>query len=218
MPDSQSPPMQTPTQTPAPVTPSERRHRTPPVLQALLLFGAAIFILAVGFGVVVLNKLGGMNFNRAYVIAADSMCPTLCKGERVLADSNAYLSAPVQRGDVILLLYENHDLLVKRVVGVAGDTVSSAEKGDVLVNGQPLPVPPPPCGSPIMGSAIGDYHPNFDTVVVPPGEFFVIGDNMTNSNDSRAPGFGQVKRQDIVGKPVMIYWSPGSDRFGCKIQ
>jgi signal peptidase I len=216
MAESQAPQMQT--QAPTPVTPPAQRPRMPPFLKALVLIGAALFILAFGFVLAVLNKTGSVTFNSAYVISGDSMCPTICKGERILADSNAYHSAPVQGGDVIVFRYKSQDVLVKRVIGVGGDTISSTDKGGMLVNGQPLSVLPPPCGSPVMRSDDRDYTPNVDPVVVPPREFFVIGDNMPNSNDSRAPGFGTVKQHDVLGKPVMIYWSPGSDRFGCKIQ
>jgi type IV secretory pathway protease TraF len=52
---------------------------------------------------------------------------------------------------------------------------------------------------------------------VPASSFFVVGDNSTNSYDSRIPGFGLVTLDQVRGRPVYIYWSTGKSRIGCAV-
>src|SRR5712692_5195715 len=100
--------------------------------------------------------------------------------------------------------------LVKRVIGVPGDTLE-IRRGIVLVNDAPLK-------EPYVNGPVNP-HENFARVQVPPGNYFVMGDNRGNSYDSRYWGF--VPRSAIVGTPVVIYmsvdapeqaWEPGQVR------
>ena len=155
---------------------------------------------------------------RPYKIGAESMCPTICRGERVVAEKGAYVSRNPQRGELIVLeLPEEQALLIKRVIGVAGDTVEPGPKNEVMVNGKALK-PPGICGRPPMDQVAKGELPGFPPTKVPKGYFFVVGDNLANSNDSRYPEFGLVSVVQLREKPVFIYWSPNGSRIGCKTQ
>ncbi len=127
----------------------------------------------------------------AFRVPSSSMCPTICLGERFFADMKAYDSKPPERGDLVLIQHgTNHQIFIKRVIGIAGDIVAPGRNGTILVNGKPL-------------------------TLVPSGSYFVIGDNLGVSYDSRIPEFGPVVPADVRGKPLYLYWSPGHSRIGC---
>jgi signal peptidase I len=152
---------------------------------------------------------------RAFKVFSNSMCPTICAGERIVGDMSAYRSRAPQRGEVILLrLPISNTLLTKRVVGIAGDTVEAGPRNEVIVNGNPLK-PPEICGKPVVEQSPFDQLPHFPSVTVPQGSFFVVGDNLTNSNDSRYPGFGLVRADQVEGQALFLYWSSGHSRIGC---
>lgn len=164
-----------------------------------------------------LHKFG---YFRAFRLPADSMCPTLCKGERLVADMDAFLKAAPQRGDVIVFDYQsNGTRLTKRVIGVGGDIVSGTD-GTILVNGKSFTDRdlPKVCGKPIVELERGGERTSFGPVTVPESSFFVIGDNLANSFDSRFPGFGLVTQSQVQGRPLYIYWSPGASRIGCPVR
>lgn len=155
------------------------------------------------------------SYARAFKVPSNSMCPTICTGERIVADMSAYRSRAPQRGEVILLtLPISHTLLTKRVVGIAGDTVEAGPKNEVIVNGNQLK-PREICGKPVVEQNPFDQLPYFPSTIVPQGSFFVVGDNLANSNDSRYPEFGLVRADQVEGKPLFLYWSPGRSRIGC---
>ena len=131
-----------------------------------------------------------------------------------------------RRGDVIVFAYPKNPELnyVKRVVGVSGDTVEM-RGGEVRVNRKPLAEPYVQRVDPghdvfdpdfgwqrdyLVGGSrgAGEYHPTRDTwgpLVVPPGKYFVLGDNRDNSSDSRYWGF--VDESAIKGRPLVVYFS-----------
>jgi signal peptidase I len=131
----------------------------------------------------------------------------------------------VARGDIVVFHHpEPHPFLVKRVVGVPGDHLRIVD-GRVTVNGQPLaepyaafePIPPDPFLENFPGKLY--TNPEVDPVwwremqgmtqngelVVPEGQYFVLGDNRNHSKDSRFWGF--VPRAQIVARPLVIYFS-----------
>ena len=95
-------------------------------------------------------------------------------------------------------------LFVKRVIGIAGDVVAPGPNGTILVNGWPFK-PNMPC-APFIWQKMepGDYSA-FQSSIVPDGSLFVVGDNLTNSYDSRFPEFGLVTLNMVRGKPLYIY-------------
>ena len=121
-------------------------------------------------------------------------------------------------GDVVVFQFEpevagagahQSRLLIKRCVGVAGDTLLLLGRR-VFVNGQELFFP---TSSSPHDAVAGPRHPStFGPVVIPEGHCFVLGDNLDQSADSRM--FGPVPTPAIVGRAVLIYWSMTGDASG----
>jgi len=151
----------------------------------------------------------------AFKVLSASMCPTICLGERIVADMGAYKSKSPERGDLILLKHSSSPaLFIKRVIGVPGDIVAPGPNGTILINGKLVSLPKV-CGSSVQQKYDPANYPIFKSTRVAEGAFFVIGDNLGNSFDSRIPEFGPVVSDQIRGKPVYLYWSPDYSRIGC---
>ena len=116
----------------------------------------------------------------------------------------------IRRGDIVVFKYpdEPERDFIKRVIALPGETVELRNK-KVFVNGQPLDEPyvhfldPPAHGGQEITSF--DVRERYGPRQVPPGHFFVMGDNRDNSQDSRYWGF--LPRGYIKGEALMIYWS-----------
>ncbi len=161
---------------------------------------------------------------RAFVIApfyipSDSMYDTLATHDRILVNKLSYHLHPVRRGDVIVFTrpagvdFGNDKVedLIKRVIGLPGDTISIANCV-VVVNGQVLdePYTDGQCTEP-AGRAV---DPDADgTFSVPPGGYFVMGDNRRpqQSYDSRFWGF--VDKKLIIGRAFVVIWPRGHWRW-----
>lgn len=138
---------------------------------------------------------------QAFYIPSASMEPTLGIGNRILVDKLSYDLHSIHRGDIIVFARPPNDVgepsikdLVKRVVGLPGETISSAN-GHVLINGRPLAEPDLPPGTQTTG---------IPTQVIPPGHYFVMGDNRGDSADSRV--FGPIPASLAVGRTVVRVW------------
>jgi len=170
-------------------------------------------------------------FVQMFFVPSGSMRPLFVDDDRILVQKVSYWNGPVKRGDVVVFddpggrwlgvegaprlspvqkalsevgLYPTGGHLVKRVIGVGGDRVVCCDKqGRVTVNGVPLSEK-----SYIMRGASPSDRP-FD-VTVPRGRLWVMGDNRSNSEDSRyhqdLPGGGTVPAKDVVGKVWAIVW------------
>jgi signal peptidase I len=140
---------------------------------------------------------------QAFYIPSGSMEPTLMVNDRILVAKFLYRFQPIQRGDVIVFRYPVNPQrdFVKRVIGLPGN-VAQVKEGVVYINGQRISE---------KGYTIKpEYDGNYGPVTVPRGDYFVLGDNRGNSEDSRF--FGYVPRGNIIGKAIFIYWPP--DRIG----
>jgi len=163
---------------------------------------------------------------QAFYIPSGSMIPTLQIGDRVIVEKLSYRFGDPGRGDVVVfhrpgvarpsgpvqalreflqglgLLQPDANIdLIKRIIGLPGETVR-LQGGVLFVNGRPLAEPyalPDP----------RDYGP----VRIPDGHYLMLGDNRTNSDDSRF-SLGFVPRANLVGKAFVIIWPPGSARLG----
>jgi|SRR5690348_1733023 signal peptidase I len=132
-------------------------------------------------------------------VEGTSMMPTLDDQERIFINKFVYRLhfGQIDRGDTVVFWYPGDPTksYIKRVIGVPGDRVE-VDRGTVVVNGQALVesyVPP-------------EYRDTSEMPVrlVPPDEYFVLGDHRSSSNDSRS--WGMVPRRYIYGKAVFIYW------------
>jgi signal peptidase I len=151
----------------------------------------------------------------AFRVPSGSMCPTICVNERIIAGMDAFSVRAPKRGEVILFDQgEGNTKFIKRVIGVAGDTVAPGPSNTILVNNAPFALPPR-CGENHGYDRLAPEGPPFETVKVPEGSLFVIGDNLDNSYDSRH--FGSVRLDKVRGKALLIYWSSNTSRIGCKL-
>ena len=131
-------------------------------------------------------------------VHGDSMNHTLADGDQNLLQ----LHYQPQRGDIVVCYSENlHEALVKRIIGLAGDTIDIDAQGCVVLNGQTLYEPY--IAANIIPEKRGDHsYP----VTVQPGHVFVMGDNRNGSLDSRWDSGGQIAEEDIIGKAVFRLW------------
>jgi signal peptidase I len=179
---------------------------------------------------------------QAYVVPTGSMESNLRVGDHVLVDRVAY-SDPgatgrhllpyreVQRGDIAVFLFPEdiRQTYVKRVIGLPGDHVRIVNK-QVIRNGHRLIEPytqhidlsrqpyrddfpaAPVYSTTLRGRDMLAHHVVDGELVVPPNTLFCLGDNRENSADSRY--WGLVPRENVVGTPLLVYWSfdaPTSD-------
>ena len=148
---------------------------------------------------------------KPYRIPSPSMENTLLVGDRVLVDRISWrFSEPARRDIVVFHSPVPGPVLIKRIVGMPGDTLSLRE-GVVYANGERL-------AEPYVRPLDGRPAPTepFDTGLpwalqqpykVPSGSYFLMGDNRTDSKDSR--DFGPVTRDQLVGRALARYWPPG---------
>jgi signal peptidase I len=136
-------------------------------------------------------------------VEGTSMQPRLVDQERIFVNRFIYRFRDIQRGDVVVFWFpkDRSKSFIKRVVGIPGDRVE-IQQGIVFVNGSRI-------AEPYLRPEFQDYR-SFQKTVVPPGQYFVLGDHRNSSNDSRSWGF--VEQPLIYGKAVFGYW-PFS-RFG----
>jgi len=155
---------------------------------------------------------------QAFKIPSGSMKPTLLIGDHLLVNKFIYgVKAPYfrntlipiqdpKRGDIVVFIYpeDRSKDFIKRVIGVAGDTIEIRNK-KIFLNGLAY--------QDSHGVYVEDFivpgtvnpRDNFGPVTVPQGKIFTMGDNRDQSYDSRFWGFVDLK--DVMGKAFIIYWS-----------
>jgi len=171
----------------------------------------------VGVALVIAFLVRGFALQQFY-ISGPSMEATMFQDNRVLVNKLSYRLHDIHRGDIVVFdrvttdgVAVQHDDLIKRVIGLAGDTISISECV-VSVNGKP-----------IDKSYLNAYDlaqsnlddrcriPEMAVTTVESGHLFVMGDNRPQSFDSRM--FGTIEQSLVIGRAFVIIWPLGSFRW-----
>lgn len=148
-----------------------------------------------------------------YRVVQGSMQDTLQEGQFILIDKLTPRFAPYERGDIVVFrtpvsAAELDDTpYIKRVIGIAGDRLE-IRGGQVWVNGTPLDE----SGYVYEGEPTYAFDQRITSWRVPSGSLFVLGDNRTNSSDSRTARIGFIPLEDVLGRAFLRYWPIGSLR------
>lgn len=174
--------------------PGERGRRRPSGKSALefALMLAVCFALVFGFIRPVVAA--------PVYVSSGSMIPTLGVLDRVFVNKLADDFSSPERGEIFLFEdpANGPDPLIKRVIGVSGDEVE-LRVGKLFLNGEPQ-------NEPYVNQQTPDTR-SFGPVTVPEGYVFVMGDNRSNSLDSRF--FGPISEDDLIGEAVFRFWPVG---------
>jgi signal peptidase I len=177
---------------PAPLVPAPAPPRKSDGLKLLLrdlLVATAISVLIIVF------------LYQPVRVEGTSMLPRLEDQDRLFVNKFVYRFTSIERGDVVVFHYprDPEKSYIKRVIALPGDRLR-IDHGTVWLNGQPQSEPYIP----------EEYRDSvsYPEVVIPAGNYFMMGDHRCISSDSRE--FGPVKRSLIYGKAAFVYW-PASD-------
>jgi signal peptidase I len=179
---------------PAPTKPVASRHTRSVIEWVLVVVGALLVALLIRTFLF-----------SAYFIPSPSMEPTLKIHDRVLVNKLSYKLHDVHRGDVIVFSppasFSDKTVkdLIKRVVGLPGETIEAID-GVVYINGHALHEPYLPTGT---------RTENLPATKVPADAVFVMGDNRSNSHDSRYPDVGPIPLHLVVGRAFVTIWPLG---------
>lgn len=146
----------------------------------LAVMAAVVVVLSVGFRISVVGP---------------SMSPTLENGERILVNRIGYKLFDPKRNDLVVFLPNGNEkahYYIKRVIALPGDRVQIKD-GIVYINGEPFE-------EKAEVSAIENPLLAEDEIVIGKDEYFVLGDNRNNSEDSRYANIGNIKKEHIIGK------------------
>ncbi len=131
-----------------------------------------------------------------FYIPSGSMEPTLQPKDRIIVNKFIYWVRKPQRGDIIVFKYPRDPSrdFIKRLVGLPGETIEIRDSV-LFVNGKKVDQPFLP-----KGLRYGSYGP----IKVPADNYFMMGDNRNNSEDSRV--WGTLPKENIVGEAMVVYW------------
>lgn len=175
---------------------------------------------------IVLIALSGVasatNFYRHHLLGdltlridpSNAMAPTVQAGDRFTADTGCYRERSPRRDEVVLFRVQGQSTVdsVKRIIAIGGDIIQATKDG-VFLNGKLLDEPYAKYDSP---SAAYDTKRIFGPAKVPPGNYFLMGDNRDDSYDSRY--WGTIPQSRIEGCLLYLYWSHDRSRIGRTIQ
>ena len=145
-------------------------------------------------------------FGMRVSVIGDSMNPELSNGDITLINKVVYNMSTPKRGDVIAFKpngNESSHYYIKRIVGLPGETIE-IQDGKILVNGKEIK-------ERYQTTEIDDIGVLSEPMKLGNNEYFVLGDDRQNSEDSRNIDIGNVKRTDIEGK---VWFVIASDNFG----
>jgi signal peptidase I len=143
---------------------------------------------------------------QTFYVPTGSMEPTLQVGDRILVQKIGF---SLQRGAIVVFQHPARDTepplnedLVKRIIGLPGNTIWSVGN-TVYIDGKPLSEPWLPKNT-VLGQAIPRQ-------TIPPGQYFMMGDNRSDSLDSRV--WGTISAKTIIGRVFLIIWRGGRPAF-----
>ena len=139
----------------------------------------------------------------SYTIQGDSMMPTIENGGKHLVNRLIYHIKGPSRYDVIVFKLDDDassSYYVKRVIGLPGETVQIKD-GKIYVDGK--------AAKNYSDESISSPGVASEEITLGSNEYFVLGDNYSNSEDSRSAGIGNIKRSNIIGKVSIKYWPWG---------
>jgi signal peptidase I len=154
---------------------------------------------------------------QTFFVPSISMYPTLQMGDRILVQKIDY---SLQRGAIIVFQHPKLDTspplnedLVKRIIGLPGETISS-RGNTVYIDGKPLAEPWLPKGTQLGGQIVdvpGCATNATRGCVIPKGEYFMMGDNRSDSDDSRT--WGPIPSSTFIGRVFLVVWRHGHPTF-----
>jgi signal peptidase I len=160
---------------------------------------------------------------QAFQIPTGSMEPNLLVGDHLIVNRMIFAPAAtglerallpdrrIRRGDIVVFKYPEDPErdYIKRVIGLPGDRLELRRK-QILINDQPIDEPYAHFLQPAGLGQSDDVRENYGPVTVPPGQFFMMGDNRDNSQDSRYWGF--LPANFVKGQALFIYFSVAEGR------
>lgn len=134
------------------------------------------------------------------VVIGDSMESTLQDGDNLITDKLTYHFVDPKRYDIVVFPFKDNtsQLLIKRIIGMPGETVQIID-GKIHINGYELDED---YGNAVMESAGLASEP----ITLGNDEYFVLGDNRNNSQDSRFESVGNIHRSDLIGRAWVRIW------------
>ena len=175
-------------------TPNEIKQNVPEKKNAAKEALSWILCLVLAFAIAMTLRTFVFEFVR---VDGDSMLPTLTTDERLFVEKLSKLSDDgIKRGDILIVKYpgKGDTAYVKRVVGIAGDTIEVRE-GVLYRNGEAVKED---------YTLDDEMKYTFESYTVPEGNYFVLGDNRNDSLDSHM--IGSIPKDDIVGHAICVIW------------
>ena len=157
---------------------------------------AACFLAAIVFAILIVTFVG-----QTSEVTGSSMNDTLYNGEQVIVDKLSYRFHSPQRYDIVVFPESNKSNYVKRIIGLPGETISIRE-GYIYINDKLLT--DDSYGK--EGISTQNYGRLKQPVTLKDDEYFVLGDNRNNSQDSRSEAVGNVTKDRLIGKVTFRFW------------
>ena len=134
-------------------------------------------------------------------VIGGSMETTLSENDNLIVDRLTYRFREPKRFDIVVFpfQYEKDTYYIKRIIGLPGETIFIDEEGNIFIDDELLTES---YGKEIIKDAGRAYEP----VTLGEDEYFVMGDNRNNSQDSRDPTVGNIARSDIIGRAWIRIW------------
>jgi len=171
-----------------PLTKEELRHEIISTVVYLLVVFVLIFLF--------IHYVG-----QRTVVSGSSMENTLSNGDNLIIDKISYRFRDPERFEVVVFPYklDEKTFFIKRVIGLPGETVYIDAKGTIYINGEKLE-------ESYGREVIANPGLASSEITLADDEYFVLGDNRNNSEDSRFDDVGNIKRSDLIGRAwVRIY-------------